>query len=60
MLSILGIWRSHEDAQRGSAGKGHRQATRQTEFLYEEWKVERYRLVVGEDIEHWQISEWDN
>ena len=59
MQNISGVWRSYEDAQLGSTGKEHRQAARQTAFMYEEWKVERYKLVIGRDLEHWQILDWD-
>ena len=58
LLMIIGVWREHEDAKRGSRGERHRRAAEATSKLYTEWKVERMKLVVGDGVKHWEIVEW--
>lgn len=52
------VWRDYEDSKRGSAGKGHRQAAKETRVLYTEWKIDRLRLQVDEDAKAWSIVDW--
>ncbi|KAI9778925.1 MAG: hypothetical protein M1835_004809 [Candelina submexicana] len=52
------VWRDRDDAKRGGAGEGHRQAMRATAGLYTEWKVERLRLNIEKGAYEWSIVEW--
>ncbi|KAL8919627.1 MAG: hypothetical protein Q9172_004904 [Xanthocarpia lactea] len=52
------IWRRREDALPGSSGEGHEAAMRATMKMYTEWQVERHRLVVGDNVEDWDIIPW--
>ncbi|KAL8880427.1 MAG: hypothetical protein Q9198_002158 [Flavoplaca austrocitrina] len=56
--TITGIWRHREDALPGSSGEGHKAAMRATIKMYTEWQVERHRLVVGDNVENWDIIPW--
>ena len=57
-LILTGVWREQADAKRGSQGEGHRQSVRSTSKLYTEWKVERLRLLIGENGQHLEITDW--
>ncbi|KXX82055.1 hypothetical protein MMYC01_200895 [Madurella mycetomatis] len=52
------IWRSQEDARRGGVGPAHRKAAGAARSLYSFWKIERYRLTIGDGIKSWAITEW--
>ncbi|KAL8696973.1 MAG: hypothetical protein Q9201_007380 [Fulgogasparrea decipioides] len=52
------IWRRRADAQAGSSGDGHKAAMRATINMYTEWKIERLKLVVGGNVERWEIVPW--
>ncbi|MCJ1243750.1 hypothetical protein MMC30_000947 [Trapelia coarctata] len=54
------IWRAREDASSGAMGAGHAQAMRETRKLYLEWKVERLKLIVGENALDWEITQWQD
>ncbi|KAL8766806.1 MAG: hypothetical protein Q9209_006545 [Squamulea sp. 1 TL-2023] len=54
------IWRRREDAQPGSSGEGHKAAMRATINMYSEWQVERLKLIVGDNVENWDIIAWTN
>lgn len=60
MLTLGGIWRARKDASSGVKGAGHAQAMRETRKLYVEWKVERLKLVVGENALDWDITQWQD
>ena len=53
-----GIWRSPEDAKLGGQGPGHRQAMKETQRLYLEWKIEQLALMIGPDAATWDIVDW--
>ncbi|KAL8749156.1 MAG: hypothetical protein Q9199_007859 [Rusavskia elegans] len=52
------IWRRREDALPGSSGEGHKAAMRATIKMYTEWLVERRKLIVGENVQNWDIIPW--
>lgn len=52
------VWRRREDAAPGSGGEGHKAAMRATIKMYTEWKIERLKLVVKENVEQWNIIPW--
>jgi len=54
------IWRARDDARKGGAGPGHRQAMRETLHLYTEWHVERLKLVVSDRGRSWNFIEWQD
>ena len=56
---IKGIWRDPQDAKRGGAGPGHRQAIRETRALYLEWGIEQLALTIGPDAATWSVTEWE-
>jgi hypothetical protein len=59
-LTETGIWRARDDARKGGAGPGHRQAMRETLHLYTEWHVERLKLVVSDRGRSWNFIEWQD
>ncbi|KAI9644926.1 hypothetical protein NHQ30_006960 [Ciborinia camelliae] len=52
------VWRSSRDAKIGSVGPKHRVAANAARHMYTEWKIERLRLLVKNDIEGWEIEQW--
>ncbi|KAL8968197.1 MAG: hypothetical protein Q9183_002576 [Haloplaca sp. 2 TL-2023] len=52
------IWRRRADASVGSSGDGHKAAMRATINMYSEWKIERLKLVIGDDVERWELTPW--
>ncbi|GAB1318577.1 hypothetical protein MFIFM68171_08787 [Madurella fahalii] len=52
------IWRSQEDAKKGGVGPAHRKAAGAARSLYSFWKIDRYRLTIGDGIKSWAITEW--
>ena len=52
------IWRTREDAALGSLGSDHRRAAAATKDLYAYWKIERYRLIIRNDVDSWDIVDW--
>ncbi|KAI4129451.1 MAG: hypothetical protein LQ338_002232 [Usnochroma carphineum] len=52
------IWRRHEDAVLGGSGEGHKAAMRATINMYSEWHVERFKLVIGGNLGHLDITPW--
>ncbi|KAH8789298.1 hypothetical protein BGZ57DRAFT_755024 [Hyaloscypha finlandica] len=52
------VWRSQEDARKGSIGAAHRRAASATRYLYSEWKIERLRLLIKDGAREWEISQW--
>ncbi|CAO1605047.1 hypothetical protein XANCAGTX0491_008582 [Xanthoria calcicola] len=52
------IWRRREDALPGSSGEGHKAAMRATIKMYTEWQVERRKLIVGDNVQDWDIVPW--
>ena len=59
-LMFVGVWREQADAKRGSQGEGHRQSVRFTSKLYTEWRVERLKLVIGENGKSLEITDWED
>jgi len=53
------VWRNQEDARTGSVGEAHRRAAGATRLLYTEWRIERLRLVIKDDVKGWSINQWD-
>ncbi|KAK4244877.1 hypothetical protein C7999DRAFT_34750 [Corynascus novoguineensis] len=53
------IWRSQEDARKGGIGPAHRKAAGAARHLYSFWKIDRMKLTVGDGIEDWSITTWD-
>ncbi|KAB8291134.1 hypothetical protein EYC80_009822 [Monilinia laxa] len=52
------VWRSSRDAKIGSVGPKHRVAANAARHMYTEWKIERLRLLVKDDIRGWEIDQW--
>ncbi|CAK7215923.1 hypothetical protein SBRCBS47491_002653 [Sporothrix bragantina] len=52
------LWRTPADAHKAGHGAQHRKASGSVRSLYKEWRIERYRLVIGDDIESWEVVEW--
>ncbi|KAI4105597.1 MAG: hypothetical protein L6R37_002675 [Teloschistes peruensis] len=52
------IWRRRSDAHTGSSGDGHKAAMRATVQMYTEWHVQRLKLMVGNNVECWDIVPW--
>lgn len=53
------IWRSKEDASRGSVGPDHKKAVQAVRTLYSEWKIDQHRLVIRDGASSWEITRWD-
>ncbi|PLB39992.1 uncharacterized protein BDW47DRAFT_123941 [Aspergillus candidus] len=52
------VWRSREDARLGGAGPWHKRARGAARDLYERINFTTMRLVVGDDVGTWAITEW--
>ncbi|RAL65083.1 hypothetical protein DID88_001190 [Monilinia fructigena] len=52
------VWRSSRDAEIGSIGPKHRVAANAARHMYTEWKIERLRLLVKDDLRGWEIHQW--
>jgi hypothetical protein len=52
------VWRSVEDAKIGSVGEAHRRAAGAARRLYTEWGIERFSLLIKDDIKDWELSKW--
>ncbi|KAL8866891.1 MAG: hypothetical protein Q9174_006016, partial [Haloplaca sp. 1 TL-2023] len=52
------IWRHRADASVGSSGDGHKAAMRATINMYSEWKIERLKLVIGDNVRRWELVPW--
>ncbi|KAL8712203.1 MAG: hypothetical protein Q9225_006993 [Loekoesia sp. 1 TL-2023] len=52
------VWRRREDATPGSSGKGHKAAMRATISMYSEWHIERFKLVIRDNVAGWDIVPW--
>lgn len=52
------VWRNQEDARIGSVGEAHRRAAGATRFLYTEWRIERLRLLIKDEVKNWEIGQW--
>lgn len=52
------LWRSPGDAHKAGHGPQHRKASSSVRSLYKEWRIERYRLVIGDGIQTWEIIPW--
>ncbi|KAI0882991.1 uncharacterized protein GGS22DRAFT_190966 [Annulohypoxylon maeteangense] len=53
------LWRSQEDAIKGGVGPGHRKAAAATRSLYSHWKIDRHRLIIRDDVQSWEIIDWE-
>ncbi len=60
LTSQVGIWRTQSDARPVSAGPDHRAAARAIVSMYIEWRIERLKLEVGDDVDEWSISQWED
>ncbi|KAH8652800.1 hypothetical protein BGZ60DRAFT_183991 [Tricladium varicosporioides] len=52
------VWRNQHDARIGSVGEAHRKAAGATRLLYTEWRIERLRLLIKDDLKEWKIDDW--
>lgn len=52
------LWRSPADAHKAGHGAQHRKASSSVRSLYREWRIERYRLVIDDDVNSWEVIEW--
>ncbi|EPE10548.1 hypothetical protein F503_05643 [Ophiostoma piceae UAMH 11346] len=52
------LWRSPADAHKAGHGPQHRKASSSVRSLYKEWRIERYRLVVGDGVQSWEVIPW--
>ncbi|CAK7219461.1 hypothetical protein SCUCBS95973_003829 [Sporothrix curviconia] len=52
------LWRTPADAHKAGHGAQHRRASGSVRALYKEWRIERYRLVIEDDIRSWEVVEW--
>ncbi|KAI1747414.1 hypothetical protein F4782DRAFT_424582 [Xylaria castorea] len=52
------VWRSQEDARKGGIGPAHRRAAAAARDLYSHWKIDRHRLIIRDEVESWEITDW--
>ncbi|KAI0869473.1 hypothetical protein GGS24DRAFT_505736 [Hypoxylon argillaceum] len=52
------VWRSQEDAKKGGVGPAHRRAAAAARDLYSHWKIDRHRLIIRDEVESWEITDW--
>lgn len=52
------VWRSQQDARQGGVGPAHRKAAGAARHLYSEWRIDRHRLIIRDDLVSWQIVDW--
>ncbi|KAI0803922.1 hypothetical protein GGR55DRAFT_337747 [Xylaria sp. FL0064] len=52
------VWRSQEDARKGGIGPAHRRAAGAARNLYSHWKIDRHRLIIRDNVESWEITDW--
>ncbi|GAW20075.1 hypothetical protein ANO14919_095690 [Xylariales sp. No.14919] len=52
------VWRSQEDARKGGIGPAHRRAAAAARDLYSHWKIDRHRLIIRDNVESWEITDW--
>ncbi|KAI0970037.1 hypothetical protein F4678DRAFT_462841 [Xylaria arbuscula] len=52
------VWRSQEDARKGGIGPAHRRAAGSARDLYSHWKIDRHRLIIRDNVESWEITDW--
>ncbi|VUC34887.1 unnamed protein product [Clonostachys rosea] len=53
------LWRSREDAIAGGRGPAHRKAAMSTRSLYAYWKIDQHRLTISDNVDEWEITEWE-
>ncbi|CAN8101784.1 unnamed protein product [Discula destructiva] len=49
------IWRSQDDAKKGSVGPEHRKAAMAARSSYAEWRIDQHRLVIRDAVSSWEI-----
>lgn len=59
-LHDVGIWRNHSDARPASSGPGHKTAARATATVYSEWRIERLKLEIADEVDEWSITQWED
>ncbi|CAK7241571.1 MAG: hypothetical protein STHCBS139747_003034 [Sporothrix thermara] len=52
------VWRRPADAHEAGHGVQHLRASGLVRALYTEWRIERYRLVIDDDLRSWEVVEW--
>ncbi|KAK8116679.1 uncharacterized protein PG998_004960 [Apiospora kogelbergensis] len=52
------VWRSLHDARAGGVGPAHRKAAGSARHLYTDWKIDRHRLIIREELSSWEIVDW--
>ncbi|KAK6858424.1 hypothetical protein PG995_006123 [Apiospora arundinis] len=52
------VWRSLHDARAGGVGPAHRKAAGAARHLYTDWKIDRHRLTIRDELSSWEIVNW--
>lgn len=52
------VWRCQADARVAGRGREHQRASSAVRSLYSEWRIERYRLDIHDDVSRWEIVDW--
>ncbi|KAK8062467.1 hypothetical protein PG997_014564 [Apiospora hydei] len=52
------VWRSQHDARAGGVGPAHRKAAGAARHLYTDWRIDRHRLIIREELSSWEIVDW--
>ncbi|KAL7628454.1 hypothetical protein AAE478_002657 [Parahypoxylon ruwenzoriense] len=53
------LWKSQEHAIKGGVGPAHRKAAGAARSLYTNWKIDRHRLIIRDDVQSWDIIDWE-
>lgn len=53
------VWRSRQEALEGGRGPAHRKAAGATRSLYAYWKIDQHRLTIRDNVDDWDIAEWN-
>ncbi|KAG6042073.1 hypothetical protein E4U41_006194 [Claviceps citrina] len=54
------VWRSRQDAIKGGTGPSHRKAAGATRSLYASWKIDQHRLTIRDNVDSWEITDWES
>ncbi|KAF4983275.1 hypothetical protein FZEAL_1260 [Fusarium zealandicum] len=52
------VWRTREDAKKGGTGPAHRKAAGATRSMYAFWQIDQHRLIIGNNVDSWDITPW--
>ena len=53
----IGVWRDRSDAVTANVKPAHRRAAIAASKLYKTCRIERFRLIVGDDANEWKLIE---